>query len=191
MLSWQVGRVKITRIVEMDLPVPARVIPKATPAELRKSAWLYPHFVSEDDNTLKLSIHALLVEAPGLKLVVDTCVGNDRPREITGGQPLATPFLQRLGEAGWSRDAVDAVLCTHLHVDHVGWNTMLENGKWAPTFPKARCCCLRRGTDSRHNVLGDDTERITSAMCRSPNFKLRHCLRLTGRPQERPGTSPG
>jgi hypothetical protein len=137
MLSWQVDRVRNTRIVEMDLPVSATVIPQATTAQLRKSAWLYPHLVGEDD-TLKLSIHALLVEAPGLKLVVDTCVGNDRPREITGGQPLATPFLQHLGEAGWSREGVDAVVCTHLHVDHVGWNTMLENGKWAPTFPKAR-----------------------------------------------------
>ena len=86
MLSWQVGRVKITRIVEMDLPVPAMVIPQATAGELRRSAWLYPHFVSEDDATLYLSVHALLVEAPGLKLVVDTCVGNDRPREITGGR---------------------------------------------------------------------------------------------------------
>ena len=113
MLSWQVGRVKITRIVEMDLPVPVRAMRQATAAELRKSAWLYPHFVSEDDTTLKLSIHALLVEAPGLKLVVDTCIGNDRPREITGGLPLATPFLQHLGEAGWSRDGVDAVVCTH------------------------------------------------------------------------------
>jgi hypothetical protein len=42
-----------------------------------------------------------------------------------------------LREAGWSRDGVEAVVCTHLHVDHVGWNTMLENGKWVPTFPKA------------------------------------------------------
>jgi glyoxylase-like metal-dependent hydrolase (beta-lactamase superfamily II) len=139
MLSWQVGRVKITRVVEMDLPVPAMVMPQATAAELRKSAWLYPHFVGEgEDDTLKLSVHALLVEAPGLKLVVDTGIGNDRPREITGGQPLATPFLQQLGAAGWSRDGVDAVVCTHLHVDHVGWNTMLENGNWVPTFPKAR-----------------------------------------------------
>lgn len=138
MLSWQVGRVKITRIVEMDLPVPARVISQATPAELRKLAWLYPHFVAQDDKTLKLSVHALLVEAPGLKLVVDTCVGNDRPREITGGLPLSTAFLQHLGAVGWTRDGVDAVVCTHLHVDHVGWNTMLENGKWMPTFPKAR-----------------------------------------------------
>jgi len=122
MLNWQVGRVEITRIVEMDLPVPAMmVIPQATPEELRKSPWLYPHFVTEDDSTLKVSIHALPVEAPGLKLVVDTCVGNYRPRDITGGEPLRTPFLQHLAEAGWSRETVDTVVCTHLHVDHVGW----------------------------------------------------------------------
>ena len=170
MLSWQVGRVKITRIVEMDLPVPVRFIPQARAAELRKSAWLYPHFVDEDD-TLKLSIHALLVEATGLKLVVDTCVGNDRPREITGGLPLATPFVQHLGEAGWSRDGVEAVVCTHLHVDHVGWNTMLENGKWVPTFPKARYLIGRREYDfwSVHDdaeqqaMLGDSVKPIFDA----------------------------
>jgi glyoxylase-like metal-dependent hydrolase (beta-lactamase superfamily II) len=139
MLSWQVGQVKITRIVEMDLPIPAvMIIPQATPEELRKLPWLYPHFVSEDDATLKLSVHALLVDAPGMKLMVDTCVGNDRPNEMTGGEPLATAFLEYLGEAGWSRETVDTVMCTHLHDDHVGWNTMLDNGKWVPTFPNAR-----------------------------------------------------
>jgi glyoxylase-like metal-dependent hydrolase (beta-lactamase superfamily II) len=171
MLSWQVGRVKITRIVEMDLPVPASVIPQATPQELRKLEWLYPHFVSGDDTILNLSIHALLVDAPGLKLVVDTCVGNDRPREITGGQPLATPFLQHLGDAGWSRDGVDAVVCTHLHVDHVGWNTMLENGKWAPTFPKARYLIGRREYDfwsayddeEQQTMIGDSVKPIFDA----------------------------
>ena len=170
MLSWQVGRVKITRIVEMDLPVPVRFMRQATTAELRKLAWLYPHFVGEGD-ILKLSIHALLVEAPGLKLVVDTCVGNDRPREITGGQPLATPFLQHLGEVGWSRDGVDAVVCTHLHVDHVGWNTMLENGKWVPTFPKATYLIGRGEYDfwSAHDnkeqqaMLGDSVKPLFDA----------------------------
>jgi glyoxylase-like metal-dependent hydrolase (beta-lactamase superfamily II) len=170
MLSWQVGRVKITRIVEMDLPVPATVIPQATAEELRKSAWLYPHFVGEDD-TLKLSVHALLVEAPGLKLVVDTCVGNDRPREITGGLPLATPFLKHLGEVGWSRDGVDAVVCTHLHVDHVGWNTMLDNGKWVPTFPRARYLIGRlelefwnaHDDQEQQAMLGDSVKPIFDA----------------------------
>jgi len=171
MLSWQVGRVKITRIVEMDLPVPAMAFPLATDEELRKSTWLYPHFVSEDHKTLNLSVHALLVDAPGLKLVVDTCIGNDRPREITGGQPLTTPFLQHLGEEGWSRDGVDAVVCTHLHTDHVGWNTMLENGKWVPTFPKARyllgrseyefwCTCKDQ---EQQEMLGDSVKPIFDA----------------------------
>jgi len=170
MLSWLVGRVKVTRIVEMDLPVPATVFARATPEELRKSAWLYPHFVDQD-NTLKLSVHALLVEAPGLKLVVDTCIGNDRPREITGGEPLATPFLQHLSQAGWSRDGVDTVVCTHLHVDHVGWNTMLEDGKWVPTFPKARYLIGRLEYDFRSThdneeqqaMLGDSIQPIVDA----------------------------
>ncbi|XRD86287.1 MBL fold metallo-hydrolase [Dyella acidisoli] len=170
-MSWQVGRVKITRIVEMDLPVPVECVRQATAAELRKLAWLYPHFVSEDDSILKLSVHALLVEAPGLRLVVDTCVGNDRPREITGGEPLATPFLQHLDEAGWSRDGVDAVVCTHLHVDHVGWNTMLENGKWVPTFPKARYLIGRQeyefwrtyDDEEQQTMLGDSIKPVFDA----------------------------
>jgi glyoxylase-like metal-dependent hydrolase (beta-lactamase superfamily II) len=171
MLSWQVGRVKITRIVEMDLPVPARAFPLATAEELRKSTWLYPHFVSEDNSTLNLSVHALLVDAPGLKLVVDTCIGNDRPREITGGQPLTTPFLQHLGEEGWSRDGIDAVVCTHLHTDHVGWNTMLENGNWVPTFPRARYLLGRREYEfwctckdpEQQEMLGDSVRPIFDA----------------------------
>ena len=157
MLSWQIGQVKITRIVEMDLPVPATAMPQATASELRKSPWLYPHFVSDDDSTLKLSVHALLVEAPGLRLVVDTCIGNDRSREITGDQPLATPFLQHLREAGWSRESVDAVVCTHLHVDHVGWNTMLESGNWVPTFPNARYLIGRHEYDFWS--MSDDEEQ--------------------------------
>ena len=136
MLSWQVGRVKTTRIVEMALPVPAKFMPWATPEALRQLPWLYPHFVSEDDSVLKLSIHALLVEAPGMRLVVDTCIGNDRPREITGGQPLETPFLLHLGEAGWARNRVDAMGCTHLHVDYVGWNTMLERRQVGADLPE-------------------------------------------------------
>ena len=80
MLSWQVGAVKVTRIVETQMTIPAGekggFIPEATPEALRAIPWLYPNFVNEQDQML-LSIHALLVEAPGLRLVVDTCIGND------------------------------------------------------------------------------------------------------------------
>ena len=138
MLSWQIGAVKITCVVEMVIPFPeGSLLRDATAEALKTSPWLFPHFAKED-GTLIASVQALLVEAPGLRLVVDTCIGNDKPRNLTGGNPLATPFLQHLADAGWSRDSVDAVICTHLHADHVGWNTMLVGCKWVPTFPKAR-----------------------------------------------------
>ncbi len=142
MLSWQVGRVKITRVVEIEFNTRYRAeapfIPEATPEALKSTPWLYPNFVRPEDGALKVSIQALLVEAPGVRLVVDTCVGNDKPRSLVGGKPLATNFLAELTAAGWDRERVDLVLCTHLHVDHVGWNTMLVDGKWVPTFPNAR-----------------------------------------------------
>jgi len=141
MLTWKIGAVTVTRIVEIELPVPyseARpFLAEARPEVLKTIPWLYPNYVN-DDGALRLSIHALLVEAPGLRLVVDTCIGNDRPRSLLGGQALATDFLDQLAAAGWSRESVDHVVCTHLHVDHVGWNTLLVDGKWVPTFPKAK-----------------------------------------------------
>jgi len=141
MLQWQVGDVTIKRVVEMEMQTVYSAkhpfIPDATPERLREPSWLHPHFVTPDGN-MTTSIHALLVEAPGLKLVVDTCIGNDRPRRIIRKQPLSTDFLQRFEAAGWKRTDVNAVICTHLHVDHVGWNTMLDGDKFVPTFPNAR-----------------------------------------------------
>jgi glyoxylase-like metal-dependent hydrolase (beta-lactamase superfamily II) len=173
MLSWQVGKVKVTRVVEMQLPTPAGAkyfIPEATPEALRKSPWLYPNFVSEDE-VMQMSIHALLVEAPGLRLVVDTCVGNDKPRGLLRGRALSTGFLKDMEELGWTRDSVDAVVCTHLHVDHVGWNTMLVDGKWVPTFPNARYLIGRREYEhwrgenegETQAILGDSVQPIFDA----------------------------
>lgn len=160
-LTWQIGDVTVTRIVEMDLPLKAgeegTFLPKATPEALRKHPWLYPHFVTEDDQ-LVLSIHALLVEAPGLRLVVDTCIGNDKPRGLLGGRALATPFLERMAAAGWNRESVNAVICTHMHVDHVGWNTMRHGDGWVPTFPKARYLFAQAEFD-HWNAFDEDNQR--------------------------------
>ena len=173
-LTWRVGRVSITRVVEIELATKYRAdrpfIVEATPEALKSTPWLYPHFV-DDDGSLLVSIHALLVEAPGLKLVVDTCIGNDRPRAFVGGRPLATPFLERFRETGWTRESVDMVLCTHLHVDHVGWNTMLEEGKWVPTFPRARYLIGREeyahwsaeGEAEQQTILSDSIQPILDA----------------------------
>jgi glyoxylase-like metal-dependent hydrolase (beta-lactamase superfamily II) len=164
MLSWKIGKVTVTRIVEMQLPTPAGAkyfMPQATAAELRKSPWLYPHFVNEDE-VMQMSIHALLVEAPGLRLVVDTCVGNDKPRGLLRGRALSTNFLADMEAAGWSREGVNAVVCTHLHVDHVGWNTMLVDGKWVPTFPNARYLIGRREYEHWSQEGGEENQVILS-----------------------------
>ncbi|HEY0106281.1 MAG TPA: MBL fold metallo-hydrolase [Rhizomicrobium sp.] len=157
MLQWKIGDVTVTRVVEMavdaavDGPIPFML--DATPQSLQAMPWLYPNYVTPKGE-LRLSFHALLVDAPGLKLVVDTCMGNDKPRKELGGNALHTTFLEDLAAAGFSRERVDAVVCTHLHVDHVGWNTMLEGGKWVPTFPKARYLFSRK--DYEHFVAFED-----------------------------------
>ena len=163
MLSWQIGDVKVSRVVEMEIPVPYNekrpLFPEATPDALRAMPWLYPHFVTPDDHMI-LSIHALLVDAPGLKLVVDTCIGNDRGRKMLMGNALHTPFLAHLEQAGFTRDNVDAVICTHLHVDHVGWNTMLEDGKWVPTFRNARYLIGRQEYEHWSKDEGEEQQEI-------------------------------
>lgn len=174
MLSWRIGDVKISRVVEMEMPVPysedTAFLRQATPEALKRIPWLAPYFVTPEGN-LVLSIQALLVEAPGMKLVVDTCVGNDRPRSLLQGQMLATPFLKHITEAGFGRKEVDAVVCTHLHVDHVGWNTMLVDGKFVPTFPRARYLIGRKeyehwsaaGQDEQQQILNDSVRPIFDA----------------------------
>lgn len=200
-LTWTVGAVTVTRILELEMPVPWNekhpFLEGATPQALAGIDWLHPHYVTAE-GALKLSIHALLVEAPGLRLVVDTCIGNDRPRRMTGRQPLATDFLQRFEAAGWTRDSVDAVVCTHLHVDHVGWNTMLVDGAWVPTFPRARYLIGKaeydfwraEGDADQQVILGDSVQPIFDAGLAdlvAPDHRLSAEVRL----QPTPGHTPG
>ena len=138
MLSWQVGDVRITRILELEATGGTRfILPQATPEVIRTIPWMAPHFADENGR-LRMSIHALVVETPTKRIIVDTCIGNDKQRDIPTWSGLQTTFLADLAAAGFARESIDAVLCTHLHVDHVGWNTMLVAGAWIPTFPNAR-----------------------------------------------------
>src|SRR5246127_4936056 len=138
-MQWKVGKVRITKVVELETVGSTRfILPLATNEEVRKLPWLIPHFATEEGR-LKMSIHSLIVETPTRRIVVDTCLGNDKQhRRIPAWNDLHGPFLEDLGAAGYPRESIDTVLCTHLHVDHVGWNTMLVDGRWVPTFPRAR-----------------------------------------------------
>ncbi|MET4422794.1 MBL fold metallo-hydrolase [Bradyrhizobium sp. 956_D2_N1_5] len=138
-MPWTVGKVKITKIVEMETVGSTRfILPAATSDEIQKLPWLIPHFATEEGR-LKMSIHSLVVETPTRRIVVDTGLGNDKQgRGVPVWNNRSTPFLETMTEAGFPPDSIDTVLCTHLHVDHVGWNTKLVDGKWVPTFPRAR-----------------------------------------------------
>jgi glyoxylase-like metal-dependent hydrolase (beta-lactamase superfamily II) len=138
MLSWQVGEVRITRVLELEATGGTRfILPQATPEVIKDIGWLSPHFADETGR-LRMSIHALVVETPSKRIIVDTCIGNDKQRDIPTWSGLQTGFLADLEATGFPRGSIDTVLCTHLHVDHVGWNTMRVDGAWVPTFPKAR-----------------------------------------------------
>ena len=141
---WQIGAVRVTRVVEIEGPSPGTFLFEAAlPERLLRHAWLKPHFLTEDGRTIG-SIHAFVIESERRRIVVDTCVGNDKPREVKNWHMRQGRFLEDLAEAGFPRERVDTVLCTHLHVDHVGWNTMRADGRWVATFPNARYLLGRR-----------------------------------------------
>ena len=139
LLRWRIGAVTVTKVVELESTGGSRfLLPQATPEEVRGIDWLAPHFADENGR-LKLSVHALIIETPSRRIIVDTCLGNDKQgRSIPHWNMRNGSFLADLAAAGYPAESIDTVLCTHLHVDHVGWNTRLVDGRWVPSFPQAR-----------------------------------------------------
>lgn len=139
MQRWQIGNVTITRIVETeDKSMTAEImLPDATPENVLPIDWLQPHFIDAAGNLIS-SIFSLLVESCGQRIVIDTCLGNDKPRAVPDWNERQGAFLDDISVVGFPREAVDYVACTHLHPDHVGWNTILQDDAWRPTFPNAR-----------------------------------------------------
>jgi glyoxylase-like metal-dependent hydrolase (beta-lactamase superfamily II) len=151
MLSWQIGDVRIDRIVEFQQPLlPAGVLyPASTPEALaRHRAWLEPELMEPGTGLMAIAFHSFLIHSGGLRIIVDTCSGNDRVRPKKPRYHLRHwPYLDHLRAAGVAPADIDYVLCTHLHVDHVGWNTQLVRGRWVPTFPNARYLFVREEWD--------------------------------------------
>ena len=135
---WQIGDIKVTRVVEMEVVGGSRfILPDATRDACLPYSWMQPHFM-DDSGNLVMSIHALVIEVGERRIIVDTCIGNDKERSIPNWSNLQTNFLKDMENIGYPVESIDTVLCTHLHVDHVGWNTRLVNGEWVPTFENAR-----------------------------------------------------
>jgi glyoxylase-like metal-dependent hydrolase (beta-lactamase superfamily II) len=138
-MRWTIGDVTVTKIVETEMGGGDHtLLPQATPEAILAVPWLLPHF-ADAEGRLRIAIQSFVVETPARRMIVDTCLGNDkRHRRVPGWNSRRGPFLADLAAAGFPPESIDTVLCTHLHVDHVGWNTRLVDGRWVPTFPRAR-----------------------------------------------------
>ncbi len=138
---WRFGETSLTRIPESEGPLlsPFEVFPDCAPTHIAENlGWLAPRYYDAAAQLLVISIQSFLIRNGGMTILLDSCSGNHKQRQRPFFHQRDWPWLENLRAAGVAPEDVDLVLCSHLHVDHVGWNTRLENGKWVPTFPRAR-----------------------------------------------------
>jgi glyoxylase-like metal-dependent hydrolase (beta-lactamase superfamily II) len=142
-LKLTLGDLTIHRLIEQETSfLPALdMLPGLTPELLADNrAWMRKARAIDDSDVLILCFQSYIVKTPHHTILVDSCIGNDKPRPLRPKWNMKTDdiYMRALAAAGFSVDDIDYVMCTHLHVDHVGWNTRLSNGRWVPTFPNAR-----------------------------------------------------
>ena len=138
----KIGEIEVWRILEMDMPfmLPEELYPNAGPDVSAIIAEELPGALCSTSGKLILPVQGFVLKTPTHNILVDSCVGNDKtaPDDPEWHKRSDTRFVAALTAAGVSFEDIDYVLCTHLHIDHVGWNTRLDDGRWVPTFPNAR-----------------------------------------------------
>lgn len=142
-----IGNATIEKVEELCAAgfKPTRMFPRFNQEAFdAQKSWMVPDHVEPGSDRLVGSVHTWVVKTGHHTILIDTCLGNHKQRHNPGWSNLNTPFLDRLEACGCHPDSVDFVMCTHLHVDHVGWNTRLENGRWVPTFRNARYLFAKR-----------------------------------------------
>lgn len=164
MQTWTIGGATVTRIEEQVGPndvVAGEFLPGLVRERFEKHlSWMVPVHYNPARDRLITSNHSWLIRIGGRTILLDTCAGNHKERPWLPRFHLQeTPFLERLHAAGVLPEQIDIVLCTHLHADHVGWNTRLENGRWVPTFPNARYLYSRIEDEHWNPEVGDRRAR--------------------------------
>jgi glyoxylase-like metal-dependent hydrolase (beta-lactamase superfamily II) len=200
--TWRVGNVEISRIVELwrfddDL---AMLLEGGTPQMLLERSWLQPDHVTPAGRMI-INFQGFAIKTGGRRIIVDSCIGSNRQREYEVFCNLQSQFLTDLAHLGIKPEEVDTVLCTHLHFDHVGWNTHQVDGRWVPTFPNARYLFGRkeydhwmmlRETHSHHDVrhLAECVDPIIAgglAELVGPDHRLTEEIWLEPTPGHTPG----
>jgi glyoxylase-like metal-dependent hydrolase (beta-lactamase superfamily II) len=157
---FRIGQATIARVEETCGPTYpiTDIFPECTSTVLSEHGhWLAPSHFDAQTGLIKLSVHSWLLQIGRQKILIDACCGNNK---VKPGRPfwhmLNVPFLERLAAAGARPDEIDYVMCTHLHHDHVGWNTQLRDGRWVPTFPNARYVISKTDFEYYRKLDADD-----------------------------------
>lgn len=172
MQATRIGDFEVHRVTEFEGPfiAPETFFPDFD-AEVLESRpdMAQPSLIDPATGKLVFSFHCFIVKTGRHTILIDSCLGNDKERPTRPQfHRLRTPFLADLAEAGVKVEDINYVMCTHLHWDHVGWNTRLENGRWVPSFPNARYIMARRefdhwqavqqrGEDNPHRLAFEDS----------------------------------
>jgi glyoxylase-like metal-dependent hydrolase (beta-lactamase superfamily II) len=206
MYASRVGDFEVHRIAEFEgaFIAPEVFFPGFDPEVLRANPDMAgPRLIDPASGKLVFSFHCFVVKTAHHTILIDSCLGNDKERPTRPQfHRLQTPFLAELAQAGVRAEDVDYVMCTHLHWDHVGWNTRLENGRWVPTFPNARYVMARRefehwkavqerGEDSPHRLAFEDSVlpvvRTGQAVLVDDDYALEDGLWFESAPGHTPG----
>ncbi len=168
----------------------------------RNRDWLGP-VLDPQTGLLLLSFHSFVLRTSKHTILIDSCMGNDKDRPLRPlGHHRSGDFLQRLAKANVRPDEVDFVMCTHLHWDHVGWNTQLLDGRWIPTFPNARYIMSKTeyehwdrvhasGQPSMHGLAFQDSIQPIVRAGRAVLVEDGHCVEDGVWVESCPGHTPG
>ena len=206
MQSTRVGDFEVHKIAEYEGPFisPETFFPDFAPEAVRANPdHLGSRLIDETTGHLLYSFHTLIVKTGHHTILIDSCLGNDKERPTRPQfHRLRTPYIADLAKAGVKVEDVDYVMCTHLHWDHVGWNTRLENGRWVPTFPNARYIKAsrefahwegvhRRGEDTPHRLAFEDSVlpvvRTGQSVLVDDDYSLEDGFWFEGAPGHTPG----
>lgn len=157
----KLGQMSVFKLFEMESGPPmSLILPQVSPQDLAQlAAWYTDETLGPtlETSAFMMSMHSYVLRVGGRNILIDACNGNDKHRSIPDVNRAHTSYLANLAALGLTTDSIDLVLCTHLHFDHVGWNTRLENGRWVPTFANARYLFSRRDFEHFGNQeLEDD-----------------------------------
>ena len=138
----QIGNLQIMRALEMIMPFGRQTFfPQTTESDWAPHRhWLEPQALDPVTDELQFPMQSYVVHTSHHTILIDSCVGNDKERPNRPSWHMKTDdaYMRALAALGIAPEDIDFVMCTHLHTDHIGWNTRLEDGRWVPTFPNAR-----------------------------------------------------